>query len=100
MPLYIEEYANLADVRGRDAQIPGEPLATETVAIGGSSARSTADFNEATQFLVLSADADCQFEVGDGTVTADADSRILFSGTYRVIGVKDSNSRIAVITKQ
>lgn len=101
--IYIEEYANLADVGGGEAQVPGKPLGlepTQQITIGSSSDRNATDFSSSARFLIITADADCQFEVGDSTVTADANSRPLWSGSYREVEIKDSDTRIAVIEKQ
>lgn len=101
MPLYIEQYATLFE--GGKGQLPAEPLGTEPtqkLTVGATTVRTSENFDSATQILILSTDTDCQFEVGDDTVTADTNSRILFANTYRAIEVKESDDRIAVIQKQ
>lgn len=100
--IYIEEYANLADAGGGTPQIPGKPLGSEPiqkVTIGASSARNSTDFDASSNFLIITADGDCQFELGDSTVTADTNSRPLWSGTYREVEIGGA-TRIAVIEKQ
>lgn len=102
--LYIEQYANIVeDTGGRDVPVPGQPIGTnpvQKITIGASSARNSVDFDEKTRFLIITADADCQFKVGDSSVTADADSRLIHSGTYREVNVNGKDTRIAVIEKQ
>ena len=96
----IEEYANLADVRGRDAQIPGTVLNTQVVTSGSSSVRTTVDFDESTNFLIISSNADEAFALGDGTVSASATDRPLYASTYREVQVKPgTQTRIAFINK-
>lgn len=100
---YIEQYGNIVEDRnGNEAQIPGSPMGTEPtlkVTTSGTTARSGADFESNAEFLIISADVDVQFELGDSTVTADANSRILYAGTYREVS-KDGATRIAFIDKQ
>lgn len=95
----IEEYANLADVNGSEAQIPGTPLAVQTVTTSGTTARTGADFNASTRYIIISSDADELFEVGDGTVTAAAGDRPLYAKSYREVEIKSADTRIAFINK-
>lgn len=103
MPIYIEQYASIfEDSKGNEAQLPSRPLGSEPtlkINIGASSARTSTDFDTASKFLILATDTDCQFELGDSTVTADTNSRILFANTYREVEI-GSATRIAVIEKQ
>ena len=102
--LYIEQYASiLEDGKGNEAQIPSKPLGTEPVikvTIGAATAKTAVELDSATRFVVMTYDADCQFEVGDSTVTADTNSRPLWSGTYREVEIGKSDTDIAVIEKQ
>lgn len=102
--LYVEQYNRIVeDTKGNQAQVPGVPLGTEPslkVTVGATSARTSSDFETEAKFLILAADVDCQFEVGDSTVTADTNSRILLANTYREVEVRESDTRIAVIEKQ
>lgn len=95
----IEEYASLADVSGRDAQIPAVPLAVQTVTSSGTSARTSSGFNDSTRFLIISSDTDEAFKVGNSTVTAVTTDRPLYAKTYREVEVKDADARIAFINK-
>lgn len=101
--IFIEEYVNLADVGGGEGQIPGKPVGsepTQQITIAAASARQTTAFGSETNYLIITADADCQFEIGDSTVTADVNSRPLWTGTYRAVEVRSSDTHIAVIEKQ
>lgn len=101
--LYIEQYASIfEDAKGNEAQLPSRPLGSEPslkVTVGASSARTSADFDGSAKFLIIATDTDCQFELGDSSVTADTNSRILFANTYREVEI-GSATRIAVIEKQ
>ena len=104
MPIYIEQYTSiLEDAKGNEAQIPSKPLGAEPtlqVAVGSSSARTATNLDSSTRFVILTADVDCQFEVGGSTVTADANSRPLWANTYREVEIGNSDTDIAVIEKQ
>lgn len=45
-------------------------IATQTVAIGGSSARTTNPFNAKTAIITISTDAICSIKIGGSSVTA------------------------------
>jgi len=96
--LYIEEYADLQeDIAGNQMQSPGDLLATQKVSIGASSVQSAA-FNSKTEYLLITSDVDCQFEIGNDP-TADGDSRYLPSALLRSVST-ENKSKIAVIEKQ
>lgn len=99
---YVEEYANIVDPAGGgdNAQVPGELLAIQKITVAASSARTSSNFNALTKYLIVSTDTVCQFELGDGTVTADGDSRPLYANTYRAVALESGNTRIAVIEQQ
>ena len=69
--LYITEFANMAGIGSRPVNVPPmQPLAEQTVAIGGSSVQSSA-FNAATYLIRVIADAACSIEIGaNPTATA------------------------------
>lgn len=96
--IYADQYRGIAT--GADnAQVPAGYIGTVKVAIGASTARSTTDFDNNCEILVLTCDADCQYELGDDTVEATAASRLLVSGVP--FGISSDNfKRIAVIEKQ
>lgn len=96
MPLYVAEYAAMAQVSG--AQMPQEPpLAAYTVAIGGASAQSPT-FNAKTRFVELHTDAICSVMVGLNPTALATRGRMAANQTiYR--GVPEGGSyQVAVIT--
>jgi len=96
--LYIEEYADLQeDVTGTTMQSLGGPVAKQKVSIGAASAQSVA-FNSRTEFLLITSDVDCQFEIDDDP-TADGDSRFLPAALLRSAST-ENKTKIAVIEKQ
>lgn len=96
--LYVQEYAGLQeDISRTQMQSPGDLIAHQKLAIGGSSVAS-AEFDSRTRFLMLVSDADCQYALGD-TPTADGDSRYLPAGVFFSLSTEKS-SKIAVIAKQ
>lgn len=96
--LYIEEYQGIAT--GADgAQVPAGYITQHKITIAGTTARTSTDFDSECELLVLTADADCQFELGNSSVNATATSRPVLSGTSRAIS-RDGNERIAAIEKQ
>lgn len=71
------------------------PVATQVVAIGGSSAQSAA-FNAKTKMVCLHADAICSVEFGDSP-TATANSRRLAANSTEYFEVFPGQ-KVAVIT--
>ena len=74
------------------AQMP--PVAEQTVAIGGSSAASSA-LNAATRFVCLTPKADCHIQIG-ATPTATTSLMPLTSGQAYYFGVTPGH-KVAVI---
>ncbi len=96
--LYIEEYTSLArDGEGHKVPVAGELVAAQKKAIGAASADSNA-LNARTEYVVLTADAVCQWEEA-ASPTADANSRFLSAGSARAFQVTAGNV-IAVIEQQ
>lgn len=89
--LFITEYAN--------PYTPGiltEPgLASQTVAIGGSTTQSSA-FTSSTNFIRLSTDAICSVAFGSNP-TATATTSRMAAGTERIVQVSPGH-KVAVIT--
>ena len=97
--VYITEYAR----QGRDASgfqmvVADEPpVANQTVAIGGSSAQSSA-FNALTRFVRISTDAVCAIEFG-AHPTATTSTRRMPANTTEYFAVPQGASyKVAVIT--
>lgn len=95
MPLYISEYAAMAQVSGAQmAQDP--PLATQVLAIGAGSVQS-APLNPATRFLRLHTDAVCCVSVGLNAVADPSFGRFAANQTeYRGVPER-GNFTVAVI---
>ncbi len=94
--LYIEEYADMQeDVSGAQMQSPGQLVAKQKVAIGAASAASAA-FNARTEYIILTADVKCQWELG---ATADASSRYLPANVPRSFNVENQTT-LEVIEQQ
>lgn len=100
--VYISEYSHVASVdsprgpNGIAAQAPQEPaLASQTVAITGSTTQSSA-FNRDTTLLRVHADAVCSIEIGSNP-TATTSSKRLAAGQTEYFGVK-SGMKLAVIS--
>jgi len=70
--------------RGQDGHsiqvLRPEEGTVQQVTIGASQQRITLPDN--TEIVEVTASADCRLRFGDGTVVADANSRILLRGTY------------------
>lgn len=96
--LYITEYAFLGQVPNNAAQMPQEPpIAEQTVAIGASSAASSA-FNAKTRFVRLHTDAICSVKVGVSPTAAATNGRMAANQTeYRAVPEGGQYS-VAVIT--
>ena len=95
--LFITEYASITrDGRGVMAPAAQEPaLASQTVAIGGSSTQSSA-FNAATNFIRVHTDAICSIAVG-ANPTASATTARMAADQTEYFGVIPGH-KIAVIT--
>jgi hypothetical protein len=94
--VYITEYCTSPKENGILLQAPQEPaLTTQTVAIGGASAQSSA-FNAKTKFVRIHADAVCSILFGENP-TATANSPRLAAGVSEYFGVIPGQ-KIAVIT--
>lgn len=95
---YIEEYASImTDFAGNEIPVPSNLLATQKLPIGSTSVQS-ANFNEKTAFLVLTAKADAQYEI-DTNPTADTNSRIIIADTT-IERFANGSQKIAVIEAQ
>lgn len=99
--VYIEEWASI--VTGTNikyADVPSNRIAKTTLTIGGTSVRTSFDFDSKATYIILYADGDAQFELGDSTVEASGSSYILPSGAFRSFAIENGDTRVAVIEKQ
>lgn len=72
------------------------PVAAKSVAIGATTARSSADFTVGVKVVELRPSVACHIKFGDNTVEATASDHFLHAGervTYNV----GTNTRVAVI---
>lgn len=95
--LYITEFRSLGTDAFGNPVASGilPPLATQTVAIGGTSTQSAA-FNAATKVIRIHTDVICSFEVGTNP-TATANSARMAAGQTEYISVIPAD-KIAVIS--
>lgn len=94
--LYITEYAQFPVIQGSVVQAPDDPpLADQTVAIGGTTAQSSA-FNAKTRVIRIHTDAICSVLVGSNPTATTGKGRMAANQTeYR--SVKPGH-KIAVIS--
>lgn len=96
--LYINEYANLGTTANFDDLVAAPyciPIATQQVAISGSSTQSSA-FNAKTFFVMINASAACSLAWG-ANPTAVATAERMSAGETRFYTVNPAQ-RVAVIT--
>ena len=95
--VYISEYQSLAiDLTGRHCAAGEEPaIASQKIAIGGSSAQSAA-FDDTTKIARIHADEVCSIVFGADPTATSAGAR-LAAGQTEYFGVKPGH-KVAVIT--
>lgn len=91
--LYITEYAAISIPEAPIA--PGEAIASQTVAIGGSSTQSSA-FNAQTRYVRLHTDAICSIAFG-ASPTATTSTARMAANTTEYFSVTPA-TKVAVIT--
>jgi hypothetical protein len=99
--LFIEEWGG--SVKGPIGDVEGAAKhrkAKTQLVIGSSSVRTSFDFDTEARYIIITTNADAQFEIGDSTVTATSGSYFIPSGATRKIGLEESDKRIAVIESQ
>lgn len=97
--VYITEFATQCrDASGRNLGIAMEPMvATQVVAIGGTTAQSAA-VNALTTFVRIHTDAICSIELGTDPA-ATANTRRMAAGSTEYFGVPLGKAyKVAVIT--
>lgn len=94
--LYITEYAKLGVIFGKTSAIAlAPPIASQTVAIGGSTTPSAA-VNTATRYVRLHTDAICSVTFGTAPTAASTDMRMA-AGQTEYFAVSPG-TKVAVIT--
>lgn len=95
--LYVSEFAAIAPGgSGGAAQVAGAPLASQTVAIGASSAATTNGFGNGTRLIRVHTDAICSIAIGPNP-TAVATAMRMAAGATEYFSVTPGE-KIAVIT--
>lgn len=95
--LYVSEFAAIAPGgSGGAAQVAGAPLASQTVAIGASSAATTNGFGNGTRLIRVHTDAICSIAIGPNP-TAVATAMRMAAGATEYFSV-NPGEKIAVIT--
>lgn len=85
--LFVEQFiSTITDGVGNKLPIPGKDHQTLVVPIASAANVSTAT-NSMTKFVLLTADANCQFNIGDDP-TATAKSRYLPADVPRFVALK------------
>ena len=92
--LYVSEFGDIAIGRAQAMTLP--PLASQTVAIGGTSAATTNAFGQNTRMIRVHTDAVCSIAVGPSP-TAVATAMRMAADTTEYFGVNPGD-KIAVIT--
>jgi hypothetical protein len=74
---------------------------TQKIAVGSTSERNAEPFPSYVEIVTIVATSFCRFEIGDATVTADAQrSPILFPGQYLDIPLRAGERYIAFLADQ
>ena len=98
--LFVEEYRNIVrDTDGNLTDIPNVSLGRTQVTTSSTTARTSFDFDSDTSFIVVYCDVECFVLLGDSTVEADSNSKILPARTFRTFGLPQGATRIAVIER-
>ena len=96
MPIYITEHPKPSIISGAPMAVAKMPaLATQKIAIGGSSTQS-ASFSATTYMVGIATDAICSIEFGTNP-TATANSKRMAANTTEYFEV-DPGSKVAVIS--
>ena len=99
--LFIEEWGgSMIGPLGDVEDAPKHRLAKTQIAVTSTSARTAFDFDSKTQYILITANADIQFELGGDTATASSSSYFIKSGQSRKIALEESDKRIAAIESQ
>lgn len=99
--LFIEEWAgSVLGPIGDAEDAPKHRQSKTQLALGSSSVRTSFDFDKNTRYIIITANADAQFEVGEDSVVASSSSYFISKGQTRKIGIEEADTRIAVIQSQ
>ncbi len=87
------------DDNGQPMQILGVRYrGCQRISLGATSARNTTPIAPGTRVVTITATGNCRFEVGDATVTADANaSAFLLANSYMDIPLTESERYVAFI---
>ena len=92
--LPLDDNGNPVSVLGFDYR------GTQRVDVGAVSARNIFPIESDIELVSVIATGECRFEIGDATVTADAnDSPFLFPGIYVDIPIRHGETHIAFISE-
>lgn len=96
--LYVTEYAIMGQTPNNAAQMPQEPpIASQTVAIGGTSTQSQ-PFNPSTRFVRLHSDAICSLALAVNPTATVTSARLAANQTEFRAVPEGGSFRVAVIT--
>lgn len=99
--LFIEEWGgSTVTAQGKASDAPKHRIAKTQLTVGSTSARTSFDFDSRAEFILITANAEAQFELGDSSVEASSSSYYIGSGQSRKIGLEEADKRIAVIQSQ
>ncbi len=92
--LPVDDNGNPMQVLGFDRQ------GTTKLAVADASVRTTQPLPASTQLITLIATGPCRFEVGDASVTADADaSPFLYPGIYVDVPLRRDERHVAFVAE-
>lgn len=92
----VEEYQSMhGDNQGRPLPIPGDFLASQSIAVSGTSAAMTNAVQGRTSFVCLVADVACHFRMGSSPTAVTTD-RFLPANTPRFMPIAPGE-KVAVI---
>jgi hypothetical protein len=98
--LHIEEYTSvLKDINGDLADVPHIYVGQAQLTYTTSSVRTSFAFDNNTRYVIVHADADSYIALGDSTVVATQNDRLVPADTFRTFGLQQGATYIAVIEK-
>ena len=99
--VFIEEWGgSLLGPIGNVEEAAKHRIAKTQLVLGPTSVRTSFDFDSNAKYIIITCNADAQFEIGDDSVSASSGSFYLAKGATRKIGLEEADKRIAVIESQ